>query len=348
MTPSARGFTRIARECLGTLIVFFASGPAIAQVSFSISPDMAFSQQIVPGATGHLILTAHNEEATSSLAGISGIVFSNADVFSEYVFVADQPALCNQPALATDEYGTDVQFSGGPIEPGADLTCDYTMMRSMSSRNDLVFSLCRPGDFIDCIFRPFSFGTLPDLSLRADAIAPVSIGSLEATFRVTAFNPSPNAVAATSIGTDCAEFFVGGMLTAPFDIDNDFPDACPTSEESLPCANFTGQDATSKGFRIGPIPANGTASCLLRAHFWQPLSQPLSFGLQYVGPFAMYVLGGAGYDSDTLNDRGVMQASPSANGDAPMGVPIGYMTYALLTALIGAMGLLSAGKSRMN
>jgi hypothetical protein len=345
MTPFFREWRSLARVFLGVLISSVAATDTMAQVIFAVSPDTALAQRIAPGGSGRLTLTAHNDQANSAVAWSFGLLFSDIATFSEYSFVADQPTVCNPPVVTPQTYWNELDISSSPIAPGADVTCSYTMTRSQTSRSDLVFSLCPTAELV-CFYPWFFVGTLPDRSLQAEPTTPASIGSRSLTFRVTASNPSPHEIAATSIGTDCAEFFVGGTLTAPFDVENDFPGACPTSDESVLCANFTGQDAISKGFRIGPIPAGGTASCLLRARFWQPLSRPLSLGLQYVAPWVPDETGGIGYDPDTSNDRAVLDAGPTGTGDAPMGVPIDDRAYALLLVVIGTAGSIAARLGR--
>jgi len=345
MTPFFRESRSLARAFVAVLMSSVAPTDTMAQVIFTVSPNTSLAQRIDPRASGRLTLTAHNDQPDPAVAWSSGLLFSDIGTFSEYTFIADQPTACNPPVVTPQTYWNELDISSSPIAPGMDVTCSYTITRSQASRSDLVFSLCSTADFF-CLYPWFFLGTLPDRSLQAEPIASATIGSESSTFRVTASNPSPNEIAAASIGTDCAEFFVGGTLTAPFDVENDFPGACPASDEAVSCANFAGQAATSKGFRIGPIPAGGTASCLLRARFWQPLSRPLSLGLQYVASWVPDEAGGISYDPDTANDRTVLDVTPVDLGDTTMKAPIDDRTYALLLLVVGTAGAIAVRRRR--
>ncbi|MEO7323541.1 MAG: hypothetical protein ABIW82_01795 [Dokdonella sp.] len=309
-------------------------------ISFSLQPDMPLTQVVAPAASGQLVLIAHNNEETPARAAISGFVFSAAEVADEYVFTTDQRQKCDLPTIALDSaYGLQrISFASEPIAPGADMTCSYSIARKATSRSDFVFTLCGPGEFVDCLFRYLAFGTLPDLGLRVAPIEPPRAGSLETIVSVIASNPGSHPTSDIVVATDCAEFYAGAVFgPVAFDIDNDFPGACPTAEDNLGCLNFTGQEFESKGFHLGSIPAHGEASCLLKLRFRHPLTESVSLGLQFLGNFVQYAEGGAGFDANTGNDRALASAAPSASL-TPIPTPIDRPAYALLALLLGVIG----------
>jgi hypothetical protein len=312
-------------------------------IDFSLQAGMPLAQVVAPAASGRLVLVAHNSEAAPAPATTNGFVISAAQVANEYIVTVDQPQMCQLPVFASDSFGLRrISFSSEPLEPGADLTCSYAIARKAASRSDLVITLCRPGDFIDCIFRYIAFGTLPDLSLHVVPTEQPAFGSLETTVRVTASNPSASATGDVIVATDCAEFVPGALFgPTPFDIDNDFPGACPTAEDNLACDNFTGQIFESKGFHIGSIPAQGEVSCLLKLRFRHPLTEPVSLGLQFIESFVPYAAGGIGFDANTGNDRALAGAAPSGTL-TPTPAPLDARAYAWLALLLGIVGARSA------
>lgn len=185
---------------------------------------------------------------------------------------------------------------------------------------------------------------LPDKRARVEPTESPRANSLETIVCVIASNSGDDATSDLAVASECAEYIPGAQFgPAPFDIDNDFPGACPSAEDNLGCGNFTGQEFESKGFHVGELPARGEASWLLRLRFRGALTQPVSLGLQSLGNFVPYAGGGAGDDADTDNDRALAGASPNG-ASMRVSTPVCLLADALLVFLLGMEGAFSRAR----
>jgi hypothetical protein len=100
-----------------------------------------------------------------------------------------------------------------------------------------------------------------DLSLRVERETFLPDGS--EIVRLEMSNPGPAEVSSRVVATECREFEPGLLFLTAFTIEAGFEGAC----EQLPddgCVNFTGTNYDMSRFRLGPAPADGEASCLLK------------------------------------------------------------------------------------
>lgn len=196
-------------------------------------------------------------------------------------------------------------------------TCSYRIERSAASRDDLGFRLCSfENDWNNCYRHTLNIGSLPDTTLRVEHVGPAMPGSSASLFRLTAINQSDFAITSRVATTACREFAGGVFDSTPYLIETGFPGSCGTALGEI-CLNFTGQNFDAMGFELGPIPAQGSNSCLIKL-VPRPVSLPTWFNL---GPYTtpMYfrndqvVLadGAIAFDPNAENDRAILGAPDS-------------------------------------
>lgn len=335
--PASRGATR-AWRIGGLALALAASTPAMAQdlAEFSVEFPAAQSRQrpVAPGASTSLDFTVRNGGATAGTAVVSGNMGYDVTSLAGYAFVAADPARCPAPVVVQN-FGYYVQFRVGPLAPGELLACSYQVTRAADARNDLAFPLCgRSATYQPCNAIHW-FGTLPMLSLRVDPAEPVAYGTRSVLVRVTAGNPGARAIARRVAATGCWEFGGGIFGPPPFEITSGFPGSCAPRDDLDQCANFTGQNFSSQELELGPIPANGSSSCLLRLDFAQPLTAPTFIDLNFYGHAVAFADGGIGLDPAASLVAAPLGAAP------PSQVPVGRTGLAI-GALLMALAALRA------
>ena len=260
-------------------------------------------QRIAPGAAATLTLNVRRRSDNGSgMAMLLDPTFSGA---AGYEITGAPAANCGP--------GQAVVFRGRPMiglplatPVGSDtFTCTYQVRRLAGSR-DLRLQVCEREFDIQCVAfgsDGLTVGDVPDFAIRVEPAAPAPRGATSALVRVVATNPTPWPVSTRPVGTECAEFG-GGVQTlgAPFEIENDFPGACPTESLSpvTGCINFGGQNFSSRNYQLGAIPPGGETSCLLRLRLAQPLEGPVALALQ-AADSVTYADTGVGYDVDRAN-----------------------------------------------
>lgn len=322
------------------LLLFVA--PAIAQelgeFSVEFPPGQSRQRPVEPGASTTLEFSVRNAGAAAGIAVVGGNMGYDVTSLAGYAFVAAEPARCPAPVVVQN-FGNYVQFRVGPLAPGETLACRYQVTRAVDARNDLGFPLCgRSATYQPCN-SPHWFGTLPALTLRVDPAEPVAYGTRSVLVRVTAGNPTPRAIARRVAGTGCWEFGGGIFGPPPFEITSGFPGSCAPRNDLDQCANFTGQNFSSQELELGPIPANGSSSCLLRLDFTQPLTAPTFIDLNFYGQAVAFTDGGTGLDPAASLVAAPLGAAP------PSQVPVGRPALGI-AALLMALAALRALQRR--
>jgi hypothetical protein len=317
----------IATACLSLAPLGAAAQAAIFDVTF---PE-GRAVHIAPGAGATLAMDVRNTSMIPGTSQIHGTYFAAPGALAEYTFVSQSDARCAAPALPLGTTGP-LRFTIGPLAAGESLRCTWRVTRQATSSNDLMFGACSGNVHWFLCTQLIYIGSLPDMQLRATAAEPVAIGASSALVRITAHNPLGAAVTARSVTTECAEFGEPPFLgTSPFEIENDFPGACPSSERREMCFNFTGQYFDSRGFLVGPTPAGGEASCLLRLRLYEPLTQPVGLDFYFTDPEVSLIGGGLAFDPEP--DNGVIRLTAAPTG-TPTPLPLSATTAALLALLL--------------
>lgn len=339
-----------ALACLGALLL---TPLAFAQTSItyrlSFPEDIARTQYLAPGQIGDFAFTVTSENAASGNAVIGGRFDSQAVTLAEYAFSSNDPVRCALPVVSPPSYYMVISFAAGPIAPGATLTCRYRVARAASSVNDLGFRACAPvGSFGLCSntsANAFRFGNLPDLALSVQQVLPTPTDSNEPVFRLQLTNRSNHAILDRTVTTECREFNGGIFDPMPYVLESDFPGGCTTTQGEI-CMLLTGQRHESFGFNFGPIPAGGSASCLvrLRHHPGQPSTPSadlylIDYSFSVYHTLLVLADGGIAIDPDVSNDRATLAlAGTGAANPIPMSTG-GLMALALTLVLFG-MGVL--------
>ncbi len=312
------------------------AGPTAAQeliaYTFSFAPSVPRAQAIAPGGEGTLGVSVRNNSAGSGFAAIHGRIGPDPAALAEYVFESDTPDRCLPADIVTQLGYPSIRLRLGPLAPGETQACTYRVRRAPTSRNDLRFSLCGPlSSFPHCEYN-FHFGTLPRLSFQVAQVEPVEPGAATALVRLTVDNPGSRAVLRRNLTTQCSEFGGGLFAPAPFEVETDFAGACPRAEFGEACLNFTGQNFDSRAFEPGPIPAGGSASCLVRLRFTAPLTQPVSLQMHFKDEVVPFVDGGTGYDPGSNLANAPFGAAPTS------AVPLDRAGLALMALLLALAG----------
>lgn len=314
--------------------------PPIAVVL--IPPGFSGALRLQPGESATLTYAVENKRPYAlGNVSIRTRYFGGPAALSEFTFVTEPGSRC------------------GAIVPGANLTINYLdlgetvicrteVTRSLSSLNDIRVSFCAAlcefpsGAFEELVY----LGALPDLELTGTIVDALA-GAATAIVQVTATNRSNRPMAQQVVESQCLEFNGGFFAPAPFRIENDFPGACPTTQPSQFCGNFTGQAFSNVGFSIGPISAGGRASCNLRLRFLQPLTRLVSITMKVTNTTHNYVDGTIGYDPNLANNSTAIGAAPYVPYVYKPVPTLRRELLALLTILlVGASALHARPKSR--
>lgn len=319
-------------KCSMFCVLIVVSCAPIAAVRLSLESPTGISNLVVPPG-GNGVWTFRVRNVGDSAGAVDFTLQErryNESSFDQYVWTS----LSSGCGAASSQLVYSQMLLKLPISSlnvGEARTCSYRIDRTASSRDDLGFRLCSfEVDWVNCYRHQLNIGNLPDTALRVERVGPAAPGSSATLFRLRATNPSAHAISSRIATTACREFSGGIFDTTPYLIDTDFPGSCPTALGEI-CLNFTGQNFDAVGFELGPIPAQGTNSCLIKL-VPRPDPPPSWFNLgPYVTP--MYFRddqvsladGGLAFDPDIASDQTTMGAPESHS------VPISA----------GAMGLLA-------
>lgn len=327
--PALRWILAIAWAC-------FSAGAASAQdlqyFTFTSAPTVPRSQYILPGGEGALGITVHNPGTEAGFAAIHGRLNPGPAALAEYVFESDAPDRCLPPDVVTQLGAPSIRLRMGPLAAASSQSCSYRVRRIASSHNDLRFDLCGSIFSFPYCYNTFHFGTLPRLQFQVALAAPVEPGAATATVRLTIHNPGPRAVLRRVLTTECSEFGGGFFAPAPYEVETDFAGGCPRGDFGEICVNLTAQNFSSRHFAPGPIPAGGSASCLVRLRFTAPLSRPVSLQMHFRDEEVPFVDGGVGYDPGSNLATAPFGAAPTS------AVPLGRNGLALMALLLALAG----------
>jgi hypothetical protein len=294
------------------------AGKAVRDIELSFPTETLRAQEIPAGGTGSFEFTVTNKSGSEKTAIVRGQLMSYsvfqddvlARVFAEYTFVSDRPDVCLPPVSELREIIARISFRVSPVPVGGAVTCRYRIERSTSSQSDLAFDLCgaeQQGAYLSpiCPHNRFLRGSLPDLKLLVERV-----GGGTDVLRLTVRNHGERDVNNSSVTTDCHEFGGGFFGPTTIDIFNDVPGGCPLgNSHAHTCLNFTGQNFENRAFELGPIPARGISSCLVRVVRTNRAGEdriPL-FLAEDVLPLAG---GGLAYDPNPINDDAFIVADP--------------------------------------
>jgi hypothetical protein len=244
----------------------FATAQTAADiVSFPGPPSAYFP--VAPGGSGEFAFEIRDVGGTGVTGSVGGTLEVPGPVFEQYRFTSLDAASCALPVVQPFLSAPVVRFAFAPVPPGGTRTCRYRVDRAAGGVGDLGFNTCllRSEFTFPYCWRVARIGSLPDLELALDTIgAGNAAGTL---VRLRLVNRSTMDVESRVASTGCHEFGFGSFGPTAFDIDSAFPGGCPRADGAL-CLNFTGQLFDSRAFRLGPVPAGGSASCLVRVVPW--------------------------------------------------------------------------------
>ena len=302
---------------------------------------IARAQPIAPGASGVFAISARNIGGSVGNATVSAKTRSPVGTAAGYQFVPRNPTLCAAPVVnpIASTYER-IDFPVGPIGIGETVTCEYTLTRAPGMAHDLAFNVCYfdddAGPFgIEFCVQSYVYGSLPDLSLSAEPVAPILPGDSEALIRVRLTNPSNFDVAARIATTECREFQGGLFGPTAFDVETGFAGSC-TLAQGLGCANFTGQAFMSYGFELAPVAARSSTSCLLRLRFRAPASQPAAERLFLLDDRVLLAGGGAAVDPDAGNDDALLGLL-AVGSTAPIPLSRSALALMLVALMVSAI-----------
>ncbi len=337
MTRMHRRAGRFER-LLGVVAMVLAPGIAKAQLP---DPVVSFPNgsafHVAAGGTTTVVFDVHNVAETPRTTPVGGRFRGAPGSFDEYTFEPSPDSRCSSPTFVAGEPDR-IRFDVGPLAAGESVRCSYRMNRGIESINDLAFDACSGTRWRLFCAEAFYIGSLPDMQLIAGPAEPVAPGATSALVRLTARNPLGPEALARSITTECTEFEFGQTGPFPFDFENDFPGACPTSDHREMCLNFTGQAFDSRGFLIGPTTAGGEASCLVRLRFREPLSSPVDLAMYFTDDIVERTDGGRAFDPGQANGVVRVGAAPGGTGSPePARLPLSPTAAVLLAALLGGV-----------
>ena len=261
---------RVAPTLRAACMAAFALGAAVSAVAGDppgvalTAPDGAL--RLAPGETGMFRLRAEGDSAFGA-----NVSFYYGD--GEYVPAGTAPA-AGCPALPLT--GSYLPVSFDPTQAGGVLDCVYGVTRNADSINDLYIGFSPPN---------YAPGEINPVSLIVGAIARLQLavqtessrlrddGHAEAIVRLTVHSSTPVSLNGLTAG----ECYYG---MSPFGIDGNIPDGCGDNN------HFGGgcfAVDVPYGFRLAPVPAFGTRSCLVKLTSRQPYSAPLTYGIGLYG-----------------------------------------------------------------
>jgi hypothetical protein len=328
------------------LAVAFVALPAQAQDAGYIitAPAYRFHDlSVLPGQSTTLNFSVTQSGTVVASALVAGYLYSREAAVPGYVFTSSDPVRCAVPTLQPTAYGPAFAFPIGPLAAGESLNCSYQVTRSASSVDDLSFGLCGTltGFNLSCE-RVVRLGTLPDLALAVERAGVFGDGRQRVRVRVS--NPGPVDVASRIVTTDCREYEGGIIASAAFSVASDFPGACAPASQTEACLNFTGVNAFAYGFDLGPIPAGGSATCLLelRPRAAAEVAIPGPAELYFLGDHMTRGDGGDAFDTNAANDLTLLglQATTAAV------VPIPPAAGIAIALALGVSGLFAVRRRR--
>jgi hypothetical protein len=292
-------------------------------------PDV---QAIAPGQAGSYAFRVTNPQASGGVAYVHAYLESRIEAVAQYTFVSPNPA-CGAPDVEMDAPGSFKLFFPVTLPAGGAVDCQYTVQRAAASSDDLGFLFYEPCGLDECVVRRGSF---TDQSLSVVPAPQPGDGGDRLTYRLVLRNHATQAGVTRDVSTECAEFGGGIFDPKPFVVENDFPGACPDGESFEGWLNFTGQIFSSYGLRLGPAPAGGESSCLVRLRYPGGRIEPGSVALFFSSDRAALAGGAVAFDRESGNDATALGYAPNATTHS---VPFPRSALALLGGVLLLTGI---------
>lgn len=337
----------LARAGAWLLLLSASVAHAADSLEASVAPEVARVQRIAQGQEAEIPFLVVRRGSGNGL----GMVLLQEEIQGSaagYEFHGSPTASCLPGKPVVDRRGRPA--IGLPVVVPQDsdrITCTYRIRRLAGAR-DMRLSLCVNDSTLVCgsVYFPayipyvFTIGDVPDFTIRVEPAQLVPRGSTTAVVRVVATNPTSFGVRNRQIATICAEFGGGIWFPAPFEIENDFPGACPSDTPyfGTECVVFDFDHSTRRLFRVDNLPPHGESSCLLRLRFVAPLQNGF-VGLPITARDQVsYIDYGTAFDVDRANDNVPLGVAPA---DPPVPAPIGgtFSTILLAAGLLAALAV---------
>lgn len=300
--------SRTPAECLPfftALLVLLAvccglwPAPGLAQQTtrpfvVDLPAEMPRAATLAPGATGEVAFTVQALGDFSGDANVGARVRDPTEL-DAYDLVPLTPR-CAAPTPPSS--WQRISFAVTGIGIGERVTCRYAVKRAADAASDLRLAFCQ-WDGFPCDLLVYR-GAVPDTSLHVEAVSRAADGSSEI-LRLRVRNHADEAFVRRDVETECLEFGEGFLGLIPFTLDTDLPGGCADGYTEG-CLNFTGQLNFSYGFRVGPLPAGGEASCLVRRTFVPDTPGPRATLFRFYGDRLERADGSHAYDPNAAND----------------------------------------------
>lgn len=223
-----------------------------------------------------------------------------------------------------------VELHVSPVPAGSRVRCTLQVRRAELSSGVawLRFEADADQPEVELLDTEWTFGSLTNLSFHSEQVAPFPApGESTGMVRITIANQGPWAIERVSFGA-CQTFAL-----APFLLEGNFPGGCEESNGQTCLAVGPG----SITFGVHSLAPGETRSCLLRATSYEPLEQPLRFGMELVTEWGLWSGDELIYDYDRSDNDFVIELAPrDATAAAPVAVP------AASGFLLGLLGILLA------
>jgi hypothetical protein len=313
-----RSICAIACLLLGTI------ADAHDGVSFGFQPlgGRPDVQTIVPGGNGSYAFRLTNPRANAGVAYVHAYFESRSEALTQYTFVSPSPA-CGAPDLEVNASGPLKLFFPVTLPASGTVECRYVVQRAAGSVDDLGFSVYGPCGPSGCVVRR---GTLTDQALSVVQAPQPGDGVDRLTYRLVLRNRGARSGVSRDVVTECGEFGGGFFRPVPFMVENDFPGACPDGEAFVGCLIFTGANFNSYGFRLGPAPAGGESSCLVRLRYPEGHIEPGSVPLHFAGDWARFDGAVGSFDRESGNDTATLGFAPG-NGAHAIPLPRSVLVW---------------------
>jgi hypothetical protein len=329
----------IARTLVLGVLLACAASPVAAQF-IDVVPVGGSPRYLAlpPGGSTTIAFELRNPGPLAVEGGVGGELQVPPTVFGEYSFVSQQPTLCTTPVLEPRVGYVVLRFPLAALAPGETRTCTYSVQRAPGSTNDLGFRTCwlpLQGGFNSFCGRVARLGTLPDLELALEPLGPARDGVT--LLRLRLLNRAPIDVAERVATTSCHEFEGGPAEPTRFDVDGNFPGGCPAAAATPGCVGGTGTAYRVRAFRLGPVAAGGSTTCLLRVRALREngLAQVPLF---LRGDSVALPAGAIGFDP--IREREAVAIGLGLAGAEP--VPLGPAVPGVMMLLLLAAGLRAA------
>jgi hypothetical protein len=331
---------RASRTVVAILLCMACAAAGAQGVQVSVVGGSPRYLSVPPGGATTFSFEVRNFGPVAADFAIGGELQVPAATLAAYAFAPREPALCGAPVLEQRNGYNAIRFPLATLEAGGARTCEYAVQRAAGPAGDLGFQACWlpgaiPNDFCGTRVR---LGTLPDLDLVLETLG---AGSGDTTLlRLRLHNRSAIDVESRVASTFCHEFDGGWVVPTQFDVDGNIAGGCQSTHGAY-CLNFTGVYSVSRAFRLGPVPAGASYSCLLRVRRMRP-NGDAQVPLQLVDDYVGLPGGATGFDPRRDGERVLIGLGLPGAVPVPLG-PATPVAIALAVLLAGLLALRRRG-----